>query len=449
MTDFAVFAQKIIDELKKEGRKHTAEARKYSANRLLMFMGDKPAPMDKWDELFVQDYETWLKAQGLSASTIAYYLSQLCAFYKQAVKRGNVQEQDIFRLVKNYTDTQIIIMAGGVGSRFWPMSTPDYPKQFIDVMGVGRSLIQLTVDRLKPICPVENMRVVTNEKYIRIVKEQIPDMPVDNILAEPEARNTAPCIAYACWKIQKKHPAANIVVTPSDALVINTTEYQRVLSKALSYTSDKEAIVTIGIKPSRPETGYGYIAASEPTSVYEIYKVEAFREKPNLETAEHYLAAGNYYWNAGIFVWNIDTISKAICTFQPNLASIMDEMAPSFYTEQEKEVVGKLFPTCEKISIDYAVMEKSKDIFTLPAEFGWSDLGSWGSLRTLLSQDENGNAKVGKDIRLYECKNCVVHAADESKVVVQGLDSYIVAEKHGQLLVCSLREEQSIKEFGK
>lgn len=209
------------------------------------------------------------------------------------------------------------------------------------------------------------------------------------------------------------------------------------------------SIVTIGIKPSRPETGYGYIAAAEPTSVDEIYKVEAFKEKPNQETAEQYLAAGNYFWNAGIFVWNIDTISKAIRTFQPQLASIMDEMAPSFYTEQEKEVVGKLFPTCEKISIDYAVMEKSKEIYTLPAEFGWSDLGSWGSLRTLLPQDEAGNAKVGKDIRLYECKNCVVHTADESKVVVQGLDGYIVAEKNGQLLVCSLKEEQRIKELGK
>lgn len=232
----------------------------------------------------------------------------------------------------------------------------------------------------------------------------------------------------------------------NDILVINSSEYQRVFSKALNYTSDKNAIVTIGIKPSRPETGYGYIAAAEPTSVDEIYKVEAFKEKPNLETAEQYLAAGNYYWNARIFVWNIDTISKAIRTFQPNLASIMDEIAPSFYTEKEKEVVGKLFPTCEKISIDYAVMEKSKKIYTLPAEFGWSDLGS---LRTLLPQDEAGNAKVGKDIRLYECKNCVVHAADESKVVVQGLDGYIVAEKNGQLLVCELKEEQRIKEFGK
>ena len=347
----------------------------------------------------------------------------------------------------NYTDTQAIIMAGGIGSRFWPMSTPDTPKQFIDVTGVGRSLIQLTVDRLKPICPVENIWVVTNEKYINIVKEQIPDMPAENIIAEPEARNTAPCIAYACWKIRKKHPHANIVVTPSDALVINTAEYQRVLSKALHFTSDKEAIVTIGIKPNRPETGYGYIAAAGPASVDEIYKVEAFREKPNLETAERYLAAGNYYWNAGIFVWNINTISNAIRTFQPKLANIMDEMAPAFYTAQEKEFVGKLFPTCDKISIDYAVMEKSKDIYTLPAEFGWSDLGSWGSLRTLLPQDENGNAKVGKDIRLYDCRNCIVHAADEKEVVVQGLDGYIVAEKDRRLLVCKQKEEQRIKEF--
>ena len=351
--------------------------------------------------------------------------------------------------MNKFNDTQIIIMAGGVGSRFWPMSTPYYPKQFIDVMGMGLSLIQLTVDRLKPICPVEHMWVVTNEKYISIVKEQIPDMPTDNILAEPEARNTAPCIAYACWKIQKQHPDANIVVTPSDALVINTTEFQRVLSKALSYTSDKEAIVTIGIKPSRPETGYGYIAAAEPTGVDEIYKVEALKEKPDLTTAEHYLSAGNYYWNAGIFVWNIHTISRAIRTFQPNLAAIMDEMSSSFYTDKEKEVVGRLFPICDKISIDYAVMEKSKDIYTLPAEFGWSDLGSWGGLRTLLPQDEKGNAKVGKDIHLYDCKNCVVHAADETKVVVQGLNGYIVAEKHGQLLVCELKEEQRIKEFSK
>lgn len=339
-------------------------------------------------------------------------------------------------------------MAGGVGSRFWPISTPDYPKQFIDVMGVGRSLIQLTVDRVKPICPVENVWVVTNEKYISIIKDQIPDIPDDSILAEPEARNTAPCIAYACWKIRMKHPKANIIVTPSDSLVINTAEYQRVLEKVLTFTSDKGAIVTIGIKPSRPETGYGYIAASEGIAADEIYKVESFREKPDLEKAKQYLSAGNYFWNAGIFVWNVETLMKAIRTFQPKLAGIMDEMSQAFYTEQEKKEVERLFPTCDKISIDYAVMEKSKNIYTLPADFGWSDLGSWGSLHSLLSHDENGNSKVGSDIRLYDCKNCVVHATDESRVVVQGLENYIVAEKNGRLLVCSLKEEQKIKDFG-
>lgn len=351
--------------------------------------------------------------------------------------------------MNNYSDNQIIIMAGGIGSRFWPMSTPECPKQFIDVMGVGKSLLQLTVERLKPICPVENMWVVTNEKYTELVKTQIPEIPTDNILAEPEARNTAPCIAYACWKIQQKHTSANIVVTPSDALVINTTEYQRVISKALDYTADQDAIITIGIKPSRPETGYGYIAAAAPTSVDEIYQVEAFKEKPTLDVAEKYLAAGNFFWNAGIFVWNISTINKAIRTYQPNLANIMDEMSKSFYTGEEKAVVGKLFPTCEKISVDYAVMEKSPNICVLPAEFGWSDLGSWGSLRTLLPQDENGNAAVGKNIHLYECSDCVIHTADEHKVVVQGLHGYIVAEKQGQFLVCSLKEEQRIKDFGK
>lgn len=346
-----------------------------------------------------------------------------------------------------YNDTQIIIMAGGIGSRFWPISTPDYPKQFIDVLGLGRSLIQLTVDRFKPICNIENMWVITNEKYVDIVKLQIPDMPECNILAEPEARNTAPCIAYACWKIQKRHPKANIVVTPSDALVVNTAEFQRIICEALDFTSVRNSIATIGIKPNRPETGYGYIAIGAPTSTSGVYKVEAFKEKPNLQLAEHYLATGRYFWNAGIFVWNIETITTAIRTFQPKLASIMDNMTPSFYTDKEREVVGKWFPTCEKISIDYAVMEKSPDIYTLPADFGWSDLGSWGSLHTLLPHDDAGNAFVGSNIKLYNCQNCVVHASNGNDVIVQGLDGYIVAQRDGRLLVCKLSEEQKIKEF--
>lgn len=327
------------------------------------------------------------------------------------------------------------------------MSTPEYPKQFIDVMGVGKSLIQLTVERFKGICPKENFWVVTSERYVDIVKEQLPQIPEQHILAEPEARNTAPCIAYACWKIRKEFPQANIVVTPSDALVIDTAEFARCIAVALEKTADSQAIVTLGMKPTRPETGYGYIAALGEADAKGICKVEAFKEKPDVETAKGYLAAGNYFWNAGIFVWNADTITNAIRRYAPQIAGVMDELEPALFTDKEAEELKRLFPTCEKISIDYAVMEKAEDIFVLPAEFGWSDLGSWGSLRTLLPQDEAGNAKVGGRVDMYNCRNCVVHAAEEKRVVLEGLDGYIVAEKDGQLLVCRLSEEQRIKDF--
>ncbi len=344
---------------------------------------------------------------------------------------------------------KIVIMAGGIGSRFWPMSTPEYPKQFIDVMGCGKSLIQLTVDRFLPLCNIEDFWIVTSEKYIDIVRNQLPDIPESNILAEPEARNTAPCIAYACWKIRKKFPDANIVVTPSDALVINTTEFERVIRKAMGFTEKSHSIVTIGIKPSRPETGYGYICANNNETCSEIFKVNAFKEKPDYETACRYLEDGNYLWNAGIFVWNVDTITSEIKQHTPDLADIMDKMAEDFYTEKESETVKQLFPTCQKISIDYAVMEKAKEIYTIPADFGWSDLGSWGSLHTLLPQDNNKNAAVGNNVRLYNCSNCIVHTSEEKTVVLEGLENYIVAEKNGRLLVCRLENEQMIKEFSK
>ncbi len=341
----------------------------------------------------------------------------------------------------------IVIMAGGIGSRFWPMSTSEYPKQFIDVMGVGKSLIQLTVERFKDICPKENFWVVTSEKYVDIVKEQLPQIPAQHILAEPEARNTAPCIAYACWKIRKEFPQANIVVTPSDALVIDTAEFARCIAVALEKTADSQAIVTLGMKPTRAETGYGYIAAQGEADAKGICKVKAFKEKPDVETAKGYLAAGNYFWNAGIFVWNADTITNAIRRYAPQIAGVMDELEPALFTDKEAEELKRLFPTCEKISIDYAVMEKAEDIFVLPAEFGWSDLGSWGSLRTLLPQDEAGNAKVGGRVDMYNCRNCVVHTAEHRQVVLEGLEGYIVAEKDGRLLVCRLSEEQRIKDF--
>ena len=328
-------------------------------------------------------------------------------------------------------DNHIVIMAGGIGSRFWPMSTPECPKQFIDVMGCGRTLIQLTADRFDGVCPRENVWVVTSEKYIDIVREQLPEIPESNILAEPCARNTAPCIAYACWKIKKKHPNANVVVTPSDALVIDTGEFRRVVEKA-------------------PETGYGYIAAGDPIMTdKEIFTVDAFKEKPDRETADRYLAEGGYFWNAGIFVWNVRTITSVMRVYAPGIAQIFDRIFPDFYTEKENETIKKLFPTCEAISIDYAVMEKAQEIYVLPASFGWSDLGTWGALRGLLPQDKSGNATVGPDVRLYESKNCIVHTSEEKRVVIQGLDGYIIAEKDQTLLICKLDEEQRIKEFSK
>ena len=239
------------------------------------------------------------------------------------------------------------------------------------------------------------------------------------------------------------------MVTPSDALVIDTEEFRRNIRQALDFTEHGSSIVTLGICPTRPETGYGYICAGEKLEGSEIRRVDSFREKPNLETAQEYLAAGNYLWNAGIFVWNVNTITTALRTYAPQIAGVMDELAPSLYTEKEAEELKRLFPTCEKISIDYAVMEKAKDIYVLPADFGWSDLGSWGSLHTLLTPDERQNTKVGNDIRMFDCRNCIVHAQDEKQVVIEGLDGYIVAEKDGRLLICRLKNEQLIKEFAK
>jgi len=345
-------------------------------------------------------------------------------------------------------DRHVVIMAGGIGSRFWPMSTPERPKQFIDVLGCGRSLIQMTADRLLPLCPYGNMWVVTSRNYVDIVREQLPGIPEANILAEPEARNTAPCIAYACWKIKARHPEANIVVTPSDALVLDSDEYRRVISLALDFTAADGTIVTVGIKPSRPETGYGYILAGEERAP-EIFSISAFKEKPDLATAKAYLADGHYLWNAGIFVWNVSTITSAIRTYAPGIAALMDEMAPSFYTPEEERTVGRLFPLCEKISIDYAVMEKASGIHTIPSSFGWSDLGSWGALRLNSSTDGSGNATLGTDIHMFECEGCVVRTSSLKKVVLQGLSDYIVAEKDGSLLVCRLSEEQRIKDFSK
>ena len=338
-------------------------------------------------------------------------------------------------------NTHVVIMAGGIGSRFWPLSTPEFPKQFIDILGCGRTLIQLTTDRFKGVCPDENFWVVTNASYVDIVKEQLPQIPHSHILAEPAARNTAPCIAWACWNIRNENVNANVVVTPADAVVMNPEEFRRVIGNALEFTKESDAIVTIGIKPSRPETGYGYVETADSVNG-EICKVKEFKEKPDLQTAQSYLQKGNYLWNAGIFVWNVNTIVDSITKYKPNIAKDMEAIET---TGNVKEI----FPQCEKISIDFAVMEPAASdgkVFTHPADFGWSDLGNWASLHDKLEKDTANNAKVG-NVLMYECENCVVHVADEKKVVLQGLDGYIVSEKNGQLLVCKRSEEQRIKEF--
>ena len=339
-------------------------------------------------------------------------------------------------------------MAGGVGSRFWPISTPEFPKQFVDVLGYGKTMIQMTVERFTTVCPMSNFWVVTSADYIDIVRAQLPELPEENILAEPCARNTAPCIAYACWKIRQKHPDANVVVTPADALVTDVEEFRRIIAQTLDFAAGGERIVTLGIKPTRPETGYGYIAA-EAVGQEGIVKVESFREKPCLEVAQQYLAAGNYFWNAGIFVWKVQTIVDSIRRFTPQLAAKMDQMSEAFYSASESAVVGEIFPTCEKISIDYAVMEKADYIYTYPSDFGWSDVGTWGSLWTLLPHDEAGNAVVGENVHLYDCRGCIVHAPNAASVVLEGIEDSIVVEREGRILVCRLSEEQRIKEFEK
>ena len=343
----------------------------------------------------------------------------------------------------------VVIMAGGIGSRLWPISTPKLSKQFIDVMGCGKSLLQSTIDRFLPLCPIENIWVVTSAKDVSMVRQMLPMLPSGNVLAEPEARSTAPCIGYACWKIKKKHPKANIVVTPSDALVVDADDFRQVIDRALQFTETNVAIVTIGIKPDRPETGYGYICVDKDVRVNELTQVRSFKEKPDSNTAKLYIEAGNYFWNAGIFVWNTDTIISAFRKYTPRLAEIMDEMSKDFYTDKEQETLARLFPTCEKISIDYAVMEKANYIYTIPADFGWSDLGSWNALYTMLQKDSDGNAVVGENVRLINCKNCIVHTSGKKKVVLEGLEDSIVAERNGQLLVCKIYEDKRIQEFSR
>lgn len=344
----------------------------------------------------------------------------------------------------------VVIMAGGIGSRFWPMSTVDVPKQFIDVLGCGKSLLQLTYDRFAGICPLENVWVLTTEKYSGLVREHLPMIAEDHILKEPCRRSTAPCIAYAAWKIKKIDPNANMVVTPSDHFVADVDEFRRIIVSSLDFVRNSDAILTIGLKPTRPETGYGYIEAvlgNASLSNKEIFRVDSFKEKPSLDIAQSYIAKNNFYWNSGIFIWNVSTIVNAFRVYQSPMASIFESLVPYYFTPEEQERVNEKFPECRNISVDYAIMERAEEIFVFPADFGWSDLGTWFSLYSNLPKDVNGNVSIGADITLAESHNCVVDTRSLNKVMVIGVNDCIVAENNGNLLVCKMSEENRVKDF--
>jgi len=340
----------------------------------------------------------------------------------------------------------LVIMAGGIGSRFWPMSTPECPKQFLDITGKGRTMIQQTFDRYAGIIDVDHLWVVTSKNYKALVSEQLQGINPQHILLEPCMRNTAPCIAYVSWKIKKEDPDAVVVVAPSDHLVLKENVFREYVRKGLEFVGSWETILTMGMQPSRPDTGYGYIEQGEATTEG-IFKLLSFREKPDYMTALNYVMKGRYTWNSGMFLWSVDTIVEEMRRLAPDIARIMDEMEPAMFTSHEQEVVDEKFPQCEKISIDYAVMEKTDKAYVMPAEFGWSDVGTWGSLHTLLSQDEYQNAVIGDCVKMVESEGCMVRMPKDKQVVIQGLKDCIIAEHDNVLLICQLKEEQRIKEW--
>ena len=344
----------------------------------------------------------------------------------------------------------LVILAGGAGSRFWPISSEELPKQFLDILGCGRTLIQLTLERFNGLIPKENVWVVTAEKYREIVMEQLPEIPSGNILCEPCRRNTAPCICYVSWKIKKLNTKANIVVSPSDHLVVDIQTFQSAIDDSLSFAAETDAVVTLGLKPTRPETGYGYIKADltySSSRKHNIFRVDEFKEKPTLEVAKEYIQSPNYLWNSGIFIWNVNTIINAFRVYEPEVSSIFEGLMPYYGTDKEQNKIDESYPQCKNISVDYAILEKAEEIFVFPASFSWSDLGTWNSLREQSDMDKYGNVCIGDNIKLYDTYNTIVHTCNKKEVIVEGLDGYVVAEKEGKLLVCRLSEEQRIKLF--
>ena len=344
-------------------------------------------------------------------------------------------------------DNYCVIMGGGIGSRFWPFSRESYPKQFLDFFGIGRSLLQMTADRFSKIIPIENIYIVTNEKYADLVKEQLPLLHERQILLEPIRRNTAPCIAYAAYHIKARNPNANIVVAPSDHLILKESEFLTAINDGLAFIRENDALMTLGIKPSRPETAYGYIQASDKMTGA-FTKVKTFTEKPHNDLARVFLESGEFFWNSGIFLWNVNTIIAAIRKYLPDISARFDLGVEIFNTPGEQEFINTHYPYCPGTSIDYGVMEKADNVYMQCVDFGWADLGTWGSLFDIATKDPDNNAVLKTRALLYDCENNIIALGNNKRLaVIQGLKDYIVAENGNVLLICKKNEEQSIKRF--
>ena len=341
----------------------------------------------------------------------------------------------------------VVIMAGGIGSRFWPMSRQNYPKQFLDILNTGRTLIQWTYDRFASFIPQENIFVVTSQEYSEIVHEQLPLLPRENILGEPSRKNTAPCIAYISFKLQQLDPKASMIVAPSDHLILDQTAFVKVCLEALSFVGKHNAFITLGIKPTYPNTGYGYIQYEQHSVSDNVYKVKTFTEKPNLELARTFLTSGDFLWNAGIFVWQVKNIIQAFEKYLPEMYDVFAAEKDSFNTPKEKEALQTIYPLCTNISIDFGIMEKADNVYLIPSSFGWSDLGTWNSAYENLEKDYLENAVAGDNVIIVDASRCMVHAPNDKLVLLQGLDKFIVVDTDDVLLICQREKEQEIKEY--
>ena len=341
----------------------------------------------------------------------------------------------------------VAIMAGGIGSRFWPMSRTAYPKQFLDVLNTGKTLIQWTYERYTQFIPAENIYIVTSEEYVSIVEKQLPNLPKENILAEPSKKNTAACIAYISFKLAQKDPQATFVVAPSDHLILEQENFQKIVEQALDFVSNIKALATLGIKPTNPNTGYGYIQYEGLEVSKGVYKVKTFTEKPTQEIAASFLASGDFLWNAGIFAWKASTIIAAFEKYQPEMFELFDGEKANFNTASEKKSIQKIYPQCVNISIDIAIMEKADNVYVIPASFGWSDLGTWNSAYENMEKDYFANAVASDNVIVIDATKCMINAPKDKLVVVQGLDDFIVVDTKDVLLICSKEKEQSIKEY--